>query len=229
MRLLLVGPVAFVLGLTIFATNYAFLATPSGNANRIFIAAAVGVALTMVGGTALLVRVLHSMRLRAAIFAAAIGLLCFCGVAVNNALAQFWVRAAVAQAEVIERITSEVPFLPQGSTLLLDGVCPYIGPGIVFEAPWDLAGVLQLAYGDPSLRADIVTPSLEIRDDAVVTRIYAVPSTYPYSNLRVFDARRGGLTAIENASALRQVFGRADPDQGAYCGAGGPGTGGRIF
>ena len=31
---------------------------------------------------------------------------------------------------------ASVPTLPKSSTLILDGFCPYIGRGIVFESDW---------------------------------------------------------------------------------------------
>jgi hypothetical protein len=39
---------------------------------------------------------------------------------------------------------ASVPTLPKSSTLILDGFCPYIGRGIVFESDWGVGAVLAL-------------------------------------------------------------------------------------
>jgi hypothetical protein len=226
--LTLSGPIVGVIGLAIFATNYAFMATPSGNANRTAIAAAIGVALTLVGGAAWAAERLRLGSAARVTFAGCVATLCFCGVVINATLGSFWVSAAREQTRVLALIKSVVPVLPSGSTVLLDGVCPYVGPGIVFEGPWDLAGVLQIAYGDPSLRADVITPRLDVRDDGVTTQIYGAPTFYGYSNMLAIDARAGTAVGIADAGALREFLRIADPGRGSECG-GQPGAGDRIF
>jgi hypothetical protein len=56
-------------------------------------------------------------------------------------VAGFWDQAYDRQVETIADIQRAVPTMKPGSALLLDGECPYIGPGTVF------------VFGDP------ITPS----------------------------------------------------------------------
>ena len=45
---------------------------------------------------------------------------------------------ATAEQRVLASTQQRFPAMPPNSTLLLDGVCPYAGPAVVFEANWDL-------------------------------------------------------------------------------------------
>ena len=47
-------------------------------------------------------------------------------------------------------------YLPAGSTVLLDRVCPYGGPGVVFETWWDTGPALSLTLGR-KLDADVIS------------------------------------------------------------------------
>jgi hypothetical protein len=79
--------------------------------------------------------------------------------------------------------------LPRGSTLLLDGACPYVGPAIVFESSWDLEAALRIIYKDSSLNADIVKPNLRIGEEYLSTFIYSFEEKYPYGNLFIFNSK----------------------------------------
>jgi hypothetical protein len=220
--LALIGPLLFLIGLAIFATNYAFLATPSGNANRIMIGAVAGVALTLIGLLAWALDQFPHGQVGRCVFASVVGALCFSGIVINATLADFWVSAAHEQARIVGTIRSALPTFPSGSTLLLYGFCPYHGPGIVFEAPWDLAGALQITYSDPTLRADVVSPQLSIGDDELTTEIYGVSSTYKYATLLLLDARDGAIGFVRDGQSFRNLVGERNPTCAGTAGAGAP-------
>ncbi|MBV9582028.1 MAG: hypothetical protein JO057_25890 [Chloroflexi bacterium] len=237
-RLIVGGLVVFVAGLAIFVTNQAFAGTLSGSANRTMIAAAIGVALALTGLAGLIAGIwpprlwprglaAHDARsrprVRAEVLATLIGLLCLSGTLLNLTLAAFWVEAAREQSDVMRALHAAAPTLSGGASVLLAGSCPYVGPGVVFEAPWDVAGAIQIAYDDPTLRGDVVTPRLTIGDAGVTTEIYGEPAFYPYANLFVFDRSAHELVPTPNRAALERAL--ASTENGAACGPGQPGLG----
>jgi hypothetical protein len=222
------GLVVFFLGYAIFLTNTNAYITATGIANRIAIASALGVALVFVGGFRALSGSLPAWR--RGVFALATALLCTAGSLVNSAIASYWVAAYDAEQEVLAALRERFPRLPSGSTLILDGVCPYQGPAIVFESHWDLAGALAVQYGDPSLKADVVTPSLKVEDGGLSTVIYGYYVHYPYGErLFVYHPGRDQVHAMTDAEAARAYFERAYPDLSRGCPKGHPGYGVPIF
>ena len=95
---------------------------------------------------------------------------CSVGILINGTLGILWTEAAQAQRSVLAQLRSDVPELPGPTTLLLDGFCPFVGPGPVFESSWDLKGALQILYDNPALSADVIRPNIEIGDTAITTR-----------------------------------------------------------
>ncbi len=137
-------------GLLLFAAGYStFLVTSqvyfsaTGMSNRSAIASAIGLALAAIGAWGALVSRLPT-RLRAVAFALGVAALGVSGSLLTGTVASFWGEASVEQQRLIAQLRSDVPALPPYSTLLLDGVCPYRGPGTVFETDWDVSGMLQL-------------------------------------------------------------------------------------
>ncbi|MGH2521103.1 MAG: hypothetical protein ACRDH2_01255, partial [Anaerolineales bacterium] len=210
------GLVVFGLGYTIFLTNYNVQFTPTGIANRTTMAAAIGVTLSLVGALGW-VSTLLPARFHQRIFSALIALVCLGSVIVNNTLAAFWVKASEQEQTILADIHERFPTLPTGSTLLLDGVCPYLGPAIVFESSWDLAGALLIHYHDYSLRADVVTPRLQIKPEGLTTSLYDVEYTYPYENLLVYHAGQRLAFPLSDAEAARRYFEQYDPNFGGDC------------
>ena len=203
----LAGSAVFALGYAIFLTNYNVQLTSTGIANRSAIAAALGAAMCLVGTIGWLVTLLSTTRSRAAVFAAIVTTLAASGFLTLNVTAQSWIDAYAAERTVLERIRERFPSLVSHSTLILSGVCPYIGPAIVFESNWDLAGALQVMYGDPTLNADVVKPSLIVQDDAVVTTIYRQQTRYPFGpRAFVYDAAGGSVHPLVDADSARAYF-----------------------
>jgi hypothetical protein len=154
-----VGLVAVVLGYAIFLTNQQVLFRSAGIDNRVNAAAALGVAALLVGGTGwLAARLTQEWRL--VFFSAITSCIVAIGVLIIGSLSSFWTMAAKEQQAIMSSIQRTTPSLPSSSTVVLDGVCPEVGPAVVFADQWDFRGALRLAYQDPSLVADTATEAL---------------------------------------------------------------------
>jgi hypothetical protein len=204
-----------VVGLGLFALGYAvFLTTDriqfgssTGVVNRTAIAAALGAAFVLTAAVAFFAAVLRPAW-RATAFSATIAAICASSVVVVNAIAGYWDRAWTTEQRVLASIRGEFPSLPPRTTVILDGVCPYVGPGIVFESSWDLAGALQALYNDDSLRAD-VTADARVGASGIAAEIYGDETLYGYApTLLVFDYDRRAATRLRDRDAARRYFGR---------------------
>jgi len=221
------GLLVFALGYAIFLTNYNVQFTTAGIANRSAIAAALGAAICIVGAIGCAVTVLVPRRPVVA-FAALVTGIATCVFVVINVVAAKWIEAYQQEQVVLTGIRERLPTLPAGTTVILDGVCPYIGPAVVFEAPWDLAGALQTIYRDPTLAADVVTPRLDVGEDGITTSIYGDSRRYPYgAALLVYNHRPGTTTPLTDAAAARAYFGISG--DGRECPAGREGVGVPMF
>ena len=131
------------------------------------VAAALGVALTMIGFLGWLSNLFWSKRVRRQSFCLWVALFCTAGFLVNNHIASFWTAANEQQHELLDEIQGTFPELSSGTTLIIDGQCRYNGPATVFESNWDLEGALKLLYQDNTIRANIVTSDIDINDDRI--------------------------------------------------------------
>jgi hypothetical protein len=146
-------------------------------------------------------------RVAPVVFAAGIAAVAACGFIIVNAIAGQWVEAYAREEAVLRRIQDRFPALPDGTTIILDGICPYVGPAVVFESNWDLAGALGTLYRNPSLMADIVTPRLSVTDQGLVTRIYNQVREYPYGpRLVMYDAAHDTVHRLPDRVAARAYF-----------------------
>jgi hypothetical protein len=228
LRLMIAGAAVFLLGHLIFlATNVGFSAT--GANNRTAVVGASGIALVLVAAAAWLTeRVPAPWRVRC--FAGLIALISVAAFAINAMLVRSWVTAYEREEQVLYSIRQAFATLPASSSLILDGVCRYVGPAIVFESSWDLQGALRLFYRDSTLRADVVSPDLRVDRDGVHTVIYGDDSRYPYDmHLIVFDAGRGISQLLPDETAARTYFARSNHDVRNGCPSGRPGHGVQVF
>ena len=140
-------------------------------------------------------------------FAGLIAALCLSGFVINSAVSGFWVSAWPRQLQVLEDIRRAVPKMQPGTTFILHEVCPYIGPAIVFESSWDLAGALQILYRDRSLRADVIAGDFSIGGDALSTQLYGKSYFYPYGdNLLLFDHSTKTVHRLTSAAVTRMYL-----------------------
>jgi hypothetical protein len=165
-RIVVTGLMVSVAGYAIFfiVPNVEF--TLAGIQNRVSMSAAAGIAVALVGAIGWTVSNMSGEYLRRGAFASLVALLAASGCLVDSAIASFWTAAFQREGMVMAAIRNHFRTLPEGSTLILDGICPTVGPAIVFASSWDLTGALQLMYRDRTLRANVV-PGLERQGDLV--------------------------------------------------------------
>jgi hypothetical protein len=221
------GLAVFALGYAIFLTNQQILFTSTGISNRINIAAATGVAMLFVAVFGWVATRRGQVGARRAVFGLLVALVCLCGFVINNTLARYWIEAYRREEEILAAIEARLPALQRGTTLILDGVCPYIGPAVVFESNWDLAGALGVRYREPGLRAAVVTPNMVLEEDALSTLLYEnLYARYPYGeNLLLFDYRTGQVHRLRDYEAARRQIEWDDPERTNGCPRGEEGFG----
>jgi len=204
-------------GILVFAAgNAIFLVTPrviefgfavTGAVNRVNIAASVGVAIIVVGIIRLAASMIGTDAIRSTVESSLVALVCMTGLLINNTLACLWSRAYSRQLEVLADIVEHIPSIPHGTTLVLDGVCPYIGPGIVFECFWDVGPALEILYHDWTLQGDVVSPRMEVGERGLATTIYRVTRYYPYSgNLIIYNFESKRTERLTDAETARRYF-----------------------
>jgi hypothetical protein len=225
------GLLVIGVGYSIFFVTPEIVFTASGIGNRTTLVATIGVGMACVGALGLAGTCFRSGVSRRNFFCATITLLCVCGFVVTTHLASFWASAYRRENVVLADIREHVRSLPAGSTLILDGVCPYDGPAIVFESNWDLAGALQLSYQDPALRADVVTPNLSVTDRGLTTLLYGhLSANYPYGNtLVLYNFEQKKLYPLADAESARRYFQEINPDRRNGCPEGMAGKGIEIY
>ena len=205
--------------------------TPTGIGNRIAIAAAAGVALVWVGCTSLATSWIPSAIARRHSFAAITATLYAICVFVNASLGAFWAEAYRREVDVIASIKREYVEFPGPGSPIIDGVCPYVGPAVVFESSWDLTGALQVLYGQYGLNADIMTPSMTVTDSGLVGSIYfgTIVTKYPYARMSIFNVPRGLRVSVRDATDVRRYLDEYNPDRSSGCAIGTAGEGVPVF
>ena len=206
------GLALIVIGYGSFLVTGDIYFTSAGIDNRVNIVAAVGVAVLAVGLVLRAIQLLSARR-QAVAFAAGVALLAGTGTLVTNTLADYWIAASTRQDEIVAKLSDALPAKLTGATVVLDGVCPEVGPGVVFAAPYDLTGALRTHYRDRTIRAPVATAVVAAGSRSLVisTVIFGgtTPHDYPYRpRLLVYDWPRGSTSLLRNAAAARQYLAR---------------------
>lgn len=231
-------PAVVCTGVVLFGAGYAvtlmtwevgFHAT--GSNNRTAVAAAIGVAWVFVGVVGWLASLLRAGRTRRIAFAAATGVLVASNVLIINSIAEFWIAADQRQQEVISSIQERFPELPGGTTLLLDGVCPFEGPAMMFVTGWDVKAMLQLLYGERSLEGDVIRANTEIRADGIHTLFFDdVANLYPYGErLIAYHLSTGDVAVLADVEGARRYFEEVSVPARVACPSHTDGDGAPIF
>jgi len=204
LRLFALGLAAFVLGHAVFLVVPQILFSPAGVANRVLVAAAIGVAIMAAALLALLARAFGEWgRTMLATSTAAIVLL---GSLRTSEIAAHWVEADRIQTTMLASARTDLRALPPGSTVIFDGICPYHGPAAVFETEWDVGPALTLSLGRP-LTGNVVTDRMRAEPQGLATSIYLAPSSYPYgANLYLYHAAARRLFLLNHYEAARSYF-----------------------
>jgi hypothetical protein len=209
-RLLLLGLAAFLLGNATFLIVPAVVFTSTGMGNRVYVAAAIGVAMILTAVIAFAAGAggeRHHRRVFS-IMIAAISALAFLRLAT---IERYWAEAPALQEQVLAAARADLRGLPAQSTVILDGVCPYYGPAVVFEEAWDFGGALTLALGRP-MRGDTVSPRMSVTPAGLATSIYKQASLYPYGpQLYVYNPVRHVLAPLTDSRAAARYFTTRQP------------------
>jgi len=203
--------------------------TMTGINNRTASAAAVGVALSLVGAGGWIALRAAGQMWGPRLFAAGAGVLGLTGVLTVGTVAGFWAESYVRQLEVIAAIKQRFATLPRGTSLMLDGSCPFHGPAIVFDSSWDLAGALTLAYDQPHLRADVLHARVRAEPRGLVVRSYEAEELYPYDRLQVFHHRRREAYALTDLVSAQVYLADVRPTAAIECPPGRHSTGAQIL
>ena len=212
-RLLAVAGVALIaIGYASFLVSDEIYFTSAGIDNRVNIVAAIGVAVLALALVLRAIQWLPPRRQRDG-FAVGLALLAVTGTLITSTLADYWVAASTRQREVVTRLTDALPSKLTNATVVLDGVCPEIGPGVVFAAPYDLAEVLRIRYHDPTIRAPVRTAvvAADPRGLVISTVLFGrtTPHFYPFRpHLLVYDLPRGSTVVLRDAAAARRYLTR---------------------
>jgi hypothetical protein len=205
----LAGLVFFALGYATFLTNSKILFRSAGIDNRVGIAAAVGIAMAVVGGVAWLAAALAG-RLRTLFFRAAIAVAAATGTLIVETLADYWTTAWDRQQAIVADVKRELPADPAGTQLIFNGSCPEEGPAVVFATTTDLSGRLIMEYRDTTLDAVVVRDELRFGRDQATLRYTFLGQVsavlgYPYGpKLFLYDARDRDLYPLRSAQDARR-------------------------
>jgi hypothetical protein len=224
-RLALIGIATLFAGYSIFLVSARILFTSTGINNRVSIAGALGSAVCLVAASGIVARLVGRRRSwRGPVLSALVGVVCLSGTLTNAALADRWAVAWEVQQSVLHEIRDDVSPPPRGSTLILDGVCPYVGPAIVFESNWDLAGALEVLYDDPTIRADVTSADLKIGPTGISTTLYGDHvARYTYGpSLILYKAGLPTIARLTDERTARALL--RNPDGGCERGAAGSGV-----
>lgn len=216
---IIAGAALYVAGNAVALTTWEVGFHATGPNNRTAIGAAIGVATAFVGILGWLSAWLPADRARWMGFASLAAVLAAGSTLVTDTVAAFWVRAARRQDAVIAAVRQRFPELPPRTAVLLDGFCPYEGPAPVFATGWDVTGMLQLEYGERSLRGDVVKPNTEATADGIRTTLFDdVINIYPYGDrLVVYHVRGGRVVPIPDAGAARRYLDDVAEPERAPC------------
>jgi len=206
------GIVLFIAGYSLVPLNPA----KDGINNRAAIAGTLGVAVSIVGLLGMLTS-LAADRWRKALFSAVVGFIGMSGALVIDVLANFWVQSYRMQQELLSDIRAHIPAIPAGTTLLLDGVCPYNGPAHIFEAPWELSHALAIYYGHTGIEANIVKRGLTLGPNGVSIPSGLGPTIHPFGQLLVYHFARKASYALPDAQAAQSYFDNISTDRASRC------------
>ncbi|MBV9355729.1 MAG: hypothetical protein JO023_09405 [Chloroflexi bacterium] len=221
------GLVVYLLGYAIFPlTNRELVVTGTGIGNRISIAASGGVAILIVCAIGFAARLLPRLRL---LFPALVAIVAGLGVVMVDVLGDYWAQAAIDQADLLDQLGTQLTTPRPGTTILVDGLCLYEGPAIVFDSGWDLKGAVSARYDDPTLDANAIPPdtaysSVSVQPDGVVVQRGDMIDTYPYGNLIVYNASDHDSYRLADARSAARYFAGAPQGKGR-CPDGAPGSG----
>jgi hypothetical protein len=226
--IILVGLILLCCGYSVFLLTTDISFTTAGIGNRVAIGAALGVAVIYIGLIAGISSLIKSERFRNVFFSLSITALCFCGFLIINTISVYWVKAHQSENAILKEIKGQFPTLPDSTRFMLDGICPYIGPAIVFESGWDIAGALKVTYSNKSLNADVISPNMLVTEEGFESYIYNYRHFYPYEIL-IYNYLEKKTYGISNRKDAIRYFNSTTSNYNNTCPRGSEGHGVNIF
>lgn len=206
------GMVLFVAGYSLFPIS----PVENGPNNRAAIAGTIGFAVSVVGGLGLLTSLAQPIW-RKTILCNGVALMSMGGALILGVVGDFWTESFRIEKEILSNIQDHVPVIPVGTSLILDGVCPYNGPAPVFNATWDLSGALSLIYGHTGIEANIVTPWMTVEENGLAVPTGAGSVIYPFGDLFVYHVGHETSYALPDGEAAQAYFSDISTDRMARC------------
>jgi hypothetical protein len=206
------GIVLFIAGYSLFPIKPVEI----GPNNRAAIAGTIGFAVSVIGGLGILASLAPPVW-RKAILCSGVALIGMGGALIIGVVGDFWTQSFRIEKEILSDIQDHVPVVPAGTSLIVDGVCPYNGPAPVFNAAWDLSGALSLVYGHDGIEANIVTRSMTVEQNGLAVPTDAGPVVYPFPNLYMYHFGRKTSYALPNAQAAQDYFSEIGTDRVTRC------------
>ena len=212
------GLAVFGLGYAIFLVNADVWFTSTSLGNRIGIAAALGVAISFVAALGWASTLLPAAPLRRRALCLLVAGLCSCGFLITNTLGSFWDAAYLGQQAIVRDIRQRLPALAPGSAVIVDGACLEHGGAYLFTGGRDVAAVLAIAYGDPSLQGTAVIEPARVGPDGLAISTFRRERTYPYGeNLLIYNAAQRQVYRLTDAAVARGYFQRSGFDPVGDC------------
>ena len=206
-RLLLAGAATFLLGNATFLIVPAVVFTSTGIGNRVHVAAALGVAMLF----SAILSMLTPRRGRGSAFNIVVVAITAAAFSRLASIEKYWAEAPAIQKQILDAARVDLRDVPASSTVILDGVCPYHGPAVVFESPFDVGGALTLALGRP-IAGNAVSSRMIRTRSGLMTSIYDEPSYHPYgSRLYIYNPSVHQLHRLTDAGAAAQYFAGSKP------------------
>jgi hypothetical protein len=210
-RYVLVGLSLFVAGCAIFVIPTLVHFESTGRDNRIGVAATLGVAAVYAGVLTGATSFLSRPRLRRISFGVLAGLLCAAAFVITNTQARFWVHAYRTQQEIGRQIASDVPALPRGGALILDGVCLQSGGAWVLTGARDLPGLLHLRYGVEELRAAAISRPVVMDARGISVKAFNAVAVFPYGeDLVIYNYEQRAAYRLASKADAERYFENRD-------------------
>jgi hypothetical protein len=206
------GFVVTGLSYSYFWNNFGF---GTGINNRVAVAAAVAVAFWIVALVGLLSRAAGRGIWAKSLFCVLIAIICGCAYWIDQTISSFWIEASRRQDAILREIKQIITMPPKGTSILLDGYCPWIGPGIIYEIDWDVTGVLALAYNDQFMKGDVLRPRMKISERGVQNLDGKV--VYSFNSLYFYDVGKKQAMRIVNRETALQYQDEAAEDPRNAC------------
>ncbi len=204
-RLIALGIPAFLVGYAIFLTTPSTSLALSGMGNRTAFAASIGVVLVILGLLALCAAPFGGYR--RAVFSLLVGTTVALSALRLATIGSYWAKADDIRASQLRHAREDLAGIPDGSVVLVDGICPYWGPGVVLETDWDATGFLWFETGRRFI-ADVATGT--VADGAGVTVSFGERRhVYPYgARLFLYHAPERRLDRLTGRDAAEAALRR---------------------